>query len=147
MSTINQLNAVDSPGNGDLIALYVQQSGDVRKISVYNLAQYVLGLLTASDKVKQYSAPTTTGFSVTISDKNTWLILTPTGTLAAGTIVLPDASLLNDGSELLCNSTQTVTTLTINANGSSAVGMPTTIAAGGFFRLKFDKATSTWYRV
>ena len=147
MSTINQLNAVDSPQDGDLMALYVQQSGDARKISSYNFAQYVLGLLTASDKVKQYLAPSATGFSVTISQGNTWFILTPTGTLAAGTIVLPDVSLCSDGSELLCNSTQAVTSLTITGTSASVVGAPTTIAANGFFRLKLDKATSTWYRV
>ena len=39
-------------------------------------------------------------------------------------------------------------TLTINGNGATAVtGAPTALAANAFFRLRFDRATSSWYRV
>jgi hypothetical protein len=52
-----------------------------------------------------------------------------------------------DKQEILVNTTQAITALTINANGATIVGAPTTLAAGGFFRLRFDGVLDTWYRV
>jgi hypothetical protein len=40
-----------------------------------------------------------------------------------------------------------VTTLTIAGNGSTLNGAPTTIAANGFFNLRFDGVFKAWYRV
>ena len=101
----------------------------------------------------QYSAPSSTGFNVTITDggdddTNVHLILTPTGTLAAGTITLPPVAGCVDKQQVLVNSTQEVTTLTVAGNGATAVtGEPSTLAANDFFRMKLDKPTLTWYRV
>lgn len=97
----------------------------------------------------QYSAPSATGFSVQITDGsgNIHLILTPAAGYAAGTIVLPAVANCIDGQDILVNCTQAVTTLTINGNGSTVTGAPTTLAANAFFRLRFDDVTNTWYRV
>jgi hypothetical protein len=101
----------------------------------------------------QYSSPSATAFSVTITDgssdnTNVHLILTPTGAFAAGTITLPPAAECVDGQEVLVNCTQAVTTLTVAANGATAVtGEPSGLSANDFFRLKYDKPTLTWYRV
>lgn len=97
----------------------------------------------------QYAAPAATGFSVQItdSDADTHLILTQTGAFAAGTIVLPALANCVDGQQVLVNCTQAVTTLTINGNGGTVVGGPTTLAANGFFTLKFDEPTGNWYRI
>jgi len=73
--------------------------------------------------------------------------LTPSGTLAAGTLVLPAVSNCIENQEILVASSQTVTTLTVNVNGASIVCAPTTIVSGGFFRLKFEPVLKTWYRV
>jgi len=91
-----------------------------------------------------------TGFTVAITDDSdsTHLILTPVAGYAAGTITLPALGKLVDKQEVLVNCTQAVTTLTIGANGATAVtGAPTTLAANDFFKLKYDAQTSTWYRV
>ncbi len=147
MSTINQLNAVDSPESGDLLALYIQQSGDARKLSFGNLLAWIQSNVDfPAALTKQYSIPST-GFNVSVTDGNYWLILSPAGTLATGTITLPSVINLDDGDEILVNSTQTITSLTINDLDASSVGMPTTIGAGGSFRLKFDSITQTWYKV
>jgi len=68
-------------------------------------------------------------------------------TIATLTITLPLASTCVGGQELLVNSTQAITTLTIGANGGAVVGAPSTLAANGFFRLRFEPVLKTWYRV
>lgn len=100
----------------------------------------------------QYYAPTATGFSVTIAPTtagdNVHLILTPAAGYAAGTIVLPAVADVVDKQDVLVNCTQAVTTLTISANGATAVtGAPSTLAANAFFRMKYDAVLQTWYRV
>lgn len=150
MPTINQLNAIDQPNASDLIPVYSQQNGDSRKISFYNLAQWIASQSTAPGAmVTQYAAPSSSGFSVSITDNggSIWLVLTPTAGFAAGTIVMPSKYNTVDGQELLVNCTQAVTTLTINGNNATVTGAPTTLAANGFFRLRYDAVLSTWYRI
>ena len=43
--------------------------------------------------------------------------------------------------------TQAVTTLTVSGNGSTVNGAPTTLAANGFFRLRYDGVFKAFYRV
>ncbi len=150
MSTINQLSAVDSLSLNDLIAVYSSTNGDARKASLSVLATLLSDLLTVTDgKITQYAAPSATAFTATITDSSAsvWLVLTPTAGFAAGTIKLPSLANANDKQEVLVNCTQAVTTLTIDANGSTVTGAPTTLAANAFFRLRFDAVLSTWYRI
>lgn len=157
MPQINQLSAVDQLQAGDNFPLYDQSNGDARKVALSVMLQYMQDNLVFPNSaaafqvyVTQYSAPSSTGFSINVANpgKNTHLILTPTAGFAAGTIVLPLASSCVDKQELLVNCTQQVTVLTINANGATAVtGEPTSLDADDFFRLKYDLPTSTWYRV
>lgn len=150
MPTINQLNAVSQLSVSDLIAIYSSSNGDARKASLSVLADFIKTLVTASDdKITQYSAPSATGFSVQINNdsESVWLVLTPTGGFAAGTLVLPALGNCIDRQEILVNCTQSVTTLTVSGNGSTVTGAPTTLGANGFFRLRFDAVTKTWYRV
>lgn len=150
MPTINQLNAVDSLSVADLIVIYSSSNGDARKASISTLAEYVRSTITvADDKVTQYAAPSASGFTVQVNDSsnNVWLVLTPTGAFAAGTIKLPSLANVIDRQEILVNCTQAITALTINGNGATVTGAPTTLAADAFFRLRFEAVTDTWYRV
>jgi hypothetical protein len=150
MTTINQLSAVDAVVSSDQVPIYSSTNGDARKASMNVLKEYILANATANDdKVTQYAAPAATGFTVTVldSDSSVWLILTPLAGYAAGTIVLPAVANCVDRQELLVNCTQSVATLTINANGATVVGAPTTLAANAFFRLRFDDVLNVWYRV
>lgn len=149
-ATINQLNGISSPSGSDLLPLYSQQNGDARKISLTNLAIWLSGQTNTMDSLQtQYAAPSATGFSVSIKDSSAsiWLILTPTGTFAAGTLVLPSVSNVVDRQELLVNCTQAITALTISPNGATVTGAPTALTANQYFRLRFDAVTKTWYRV
>ena len=153
---MSNLTQTDSIASGDLVVLYKTSSGDYRGLPTSDLLTYLNANLAATgfaDYVTQYSAPSATGFSVTITDGdeddgNVHLILTPVAGYAAGAIVLPAVADCVDKQEVLVNCTQSVTTLTVSANGATAVtGAPTGLAANDFFRLKYDAPTSTWYRV
>lgn len=150
MSTINQLNATGNPSGSDLLAIYSQQNGDSRKLSLSDFLVWLESqqIATQDNKITQYAAPLT-GATTLITDNqhSVWLVLTPAGALAALTLKLPLVDNVLDRTELLVNSTQTITTLTLDANGGSIVGGPSTISANGFFRLRFDAVLKTWYRV
>jgi hypothetical protein len=75
------------------------------------------------------------------------LILLPTGAFAAGTLVLPLLANCVDKQEVLVNCTQAVSSLTINGNGATVTGAPTSLSTNGFFRLRFDGLAKVWYRV
>jgi hypothetical protein len=152
MTAINNLTALDTLSTGDLIPVWSGGNGDTRRISLATLAAYLQTLLQAAgDYITQYAAPSATGFNVAVSPPtagaNTFLLLTPAAGYAAGTITLPAQASCVDGQELLCTCTQSVTTLTIAGNGSTLNGAPTTIAANGFFNLRFDGVFKAWYRV
>lgn len=149
---INQLSAVSTVSDGDLLPLFVTSSGDARKMALSVLKAYMQSALTAGGGfMTQYSAPAATGFSTTIapvaSGGNVFLLLTPVAGYAAGTIVLPPQANCIDGQEVLVSCTQAVTTLTVSGNGSTVNGAPTTLAANAFFKLRYDGVFKAWYRV
>lgn len=144
------LSSVSEVTDGDQFPIFATNMGDARKVAASVLKEYVLEDSDAlEDKVTQYAAPSATGFSVQITDgpQSVWLILTPTGTFAAGTIVLPLSTNVVDKQEVLVNCTQIVTALTVTGNGATVTGAPTTLAANAFFRLRYDAVLTTWYRV
>jgi hypothetical protein len=149
MSNVNQLNAADTINQSDLFLIWQQQNGDSRKVSAYTLAQYILSQLVAGQVTRQYSAPSATGFSITVTDNqsNVWLTITPVAGYAAGTLVLPALANSIDQQEITVNCTQAVTTLTISGNGSTVTGAPTTLAANAYFKLKYDAIMHVWYRI
>lgn len=152
MTTIYDLSPVDTVSSADQIPVLVSQSGDVRKMSIALLLAYVQeGLSTSGYLQTIYSAPNATGFNVGLvpitAGGSMYLLLTPLAGYAAGTITLPSAANIADGQELLCNSTQAVTALTVAGNGALVVGAPTALTANGFFRLRYNGVLNTWYRV
>ncbi len=152
MAEINQLSAVDSVVGSDSVPLYSSSNGDARKAAISIILAYMQSNLDFSPSdlfTTQYSAPSATGFSVQVTDgdDSIHLVLTPGATYATGTIVLPTSTKCIDKQEILINCTQIVTTLTIDGNGSTVTGEPSAFTANGYFKLKFDSLTTTWYRV
>jgi hypothetical protein len=149
MSKLSQVDTVDT---GDWFVLWKTDQGDYRGISLTDLVTVLTTLIPTGrpEALSQYAAPSATGFSVSITpgDDDVHLMLTPVAGYAAGTIVLPPVAGLRDKQEVTVNCTQAVTSLTIGSGGATAVtGAPTTLAANAFFKLCYDKATSTWYRI
>lgn len=156
MSTIDQLNAINTLSASDLLLAYSSSNGDTRKISAYNAAVSMAAMIVASGGfVTQYAAPLTgstvivNGLATSVQSNNVWLILTPAGTLATLTIQLPPAVSCVDKQELLFVTTQTLTAITWVCLGGNVVSPPSTLTppTTGWVRLKFDAVTLTWYRV
>lgn len=148
MPSINRLSTVSTLSTSDLVALYSVSLGNDAGATLGTLLAWLQSQLTATGGfITQYAAPSATGFSVTIAPAaaggNVRLLLTPAAGYAAGTLVMPSPV---DGQEVLVSSTQAVTTLTVTAS-ATLNGAPTTLAANGFFRMRYDGVLSGWYRI
>lgn len=94
-----------------------------------------------------------TGATLQIRDdtENVFLVVTPTGTLANLDFKFPiatgSAPKATDKQEVVVTTTQILTAVTHDGNGATVQGGPTTLAANGFFRMKYDKVNNTWYRI
>ena len=147
MSTIQNQNQVPSVNQSDLIPVYSNTSGITAQMSVSQLTAYILWLIGGSNGLStQYASPNATGFTVNLqSVPNGWLVLTPLAGYAAGTLVLPAMPVNQQQVTVSC--TQAVTTLTVNGNGKTVNGAPTTLAANATFSLRFDGVNQSWYRI
>jgi hypothetical protein len=144
---IQNLDNVDSISPSTLFA--VNQNGLDYNCTAAVVADFIEQNVTVNDgKVIQYSSPISAS-TVAISGTNNsvWLVLTPISTLATLTIQLPQVSGCVANQEVLVNTTQTITSLTVNLNGAVGGGVPTTLAANGFFTLRFEPVIQKWYRV
>lgn len=142
------LSPVDSVSASDMLPISVD--GVTRRTSMALVKEFCAeGLTTSDDKTTQYSAPSASPFSVSVkdSDGSIFLVITPTVPMANGTIKLPERAKCFDRQQILVVTTQAITTLTIDANGSSLVGEPATLAAEASFLLRFDAVLSTWFTV
>lgn len=146
---IQRLNQ-GTPTTASQIPFADTQNGVDRRASLADIAAVLQDSLTpGAGFITQYASPGATGFSVTVSPPTAgasmFLLLSPGGAYAAGTVVLPSGV---DGQEVLVHCRQAVTTLTVTpASGASASGAPTTLAAGGYFRLRYDGVNALWCRV
>ncbi|MGH7782241.1 MAG: hypothetical protein ACREO5_00125, partial [Candidatus Binatia bacterium] len=87
-----------------------------------------------------------TGFSITIPDNSSSLILNPAGVLATGTIVMPANPI--DGQRVELSTTQTVTALTLNANaGQTISGNVTTLTAAAPASYRYVLSLTKWIHV
>ena len=138
MASATDYTLQTSLATGDAFLITSATNDDTRRVP----KDAVLSALgaTASGQVTQYASPLT-GTTVTISAANTWLILTPAGTIAALTVALPTAT---DQQEVLITSSAIVTALTLTGTVS---GGPTTLSAGGFARFRYDGVLNTWRRI
>lgn len=150
MATLNQLSTATSLTSSDQIIFYSTVNGSGRKASLNTLLEYIEANFASPEFATQYASPNVNGFVVTVASttSSTWLLLTPTGAFATGTIVLPAAASIADGTELLVYSSQDVAALTVSLNGATAVnGAPGFISANASFTLRFDKLSNSWWAV
>lgn len=120
----------------------------VGSLTAPSQALTVTGNANASGVVTQgYSRVVpTTGFSQTVANNVSALVLKPAGTLASGTITMPASPL--DGQELVIASSQTITALTLAGNtGQTVNGAATTLSANTSIQYKWVATDSTWYRL
>jgi hypothetical protein len=139
-----------SPITGaELIPTYSQYGSTPLWTTITALMAYFRTTFTSPEFVTTITTPGD-GFSLSLplNSNKQWALLIPTGTLATGTIVLPSATYLIDGQEILITSTLAVTSLTINGNGATAVyGAPTSFSAGDSVKLRYNLLTTSWYKI
>ncbi len=150
MPQITQLPLLSSVSSGDQLPVYSPNNGDARRLPISALLEYFQKTFAAPTVSTSISTPAT-GFNITVPtpvSEQQWMLLQPAGTLAAGTITLPLNTGVPDGTEVLVTSTQIITSLTVAVNGAAAAnGAPTTLAANGFFRLRYVLSQNSWYRI
>lgn len=127
---------------GDLVAGWSQELGGDCAFPTSVLMAYINGALSQGRLTVQYASPNATAFSVTVGQSDTHLLLTPAGAYADGAVVLPVGV---DREVVTVTSTQAVTALSVT--GGTIYGAPTTLAANGFFTLKYDGVIGAWYRI
>jgi hypothetical protein len=94
---------------------------------------------------QEYSQPAT-GFNSTIANTTGTFIIDPSGTLATGTITMPETPV--SGQKVTIVSTGIVTTLTHSGNtGQTLISPLTTIAANGYATWEYKSSNTTWYRI
>lgn len=146
--TINQLSAVTSLSTGDNIVIQSAANNDARKASLSVLLAFIEAQFASPDFTVTISSPIA-GFNQQLATSTTsiWLILTPAGTLATGTVTLPPVADLFDGQEVLVTSSQVITALTVAGNGATVNGAPAQLSTDGFFALRYNKLLLSWFCV
>jgi hypothetical protein len=148
MPTINQLASLNQLSGSDQIPVYSASNGDARKASISTLLTYIEQAWMSPAFERVTASPTLSGFTLTLPTgaNSLFVLLTPTGTMATGTIVLPPAASAADGQEIVLFTSQEVTALTFTLNGATAVGgAPTGIQAGASLTLRYDVLSVAWY--
>jgi len=146
----NRLTRTDTVNSGDLVVLYKSNQGDYRGISASDFLTYVLSNLGQANFTTQNVVVSSSGQNVNVTDNgsNIWAIIRPAAAYATMTITLPTLATSVDGQEVLVFCTRQITTLTVNGNGAvDILGEPSSLAADDYFKLRFDSASSSWYRI
>lgn len=148
MPTIDRLSTIDNVTGSDQVPLYDASNGQARKASMSQVLAYFQSTFASPEFDVIISSPIA-GFNqqLAASTKSIWLILTPAGTLATGTVTLPPVADCFDGQEVLVTSTQQITALTVAGNGATVNGAPSSIGANGAFRLRYNTLLTTWYMI
>lgn len=147
-----RLNITDKINDCDSVVIWSANNQDFRGVSVDLLAEKIKeGFPQHADYPRmhiQHFNPTT-NFTLDIenSEVGTYLILNPTSGLSTGSIKLPERYSVQDAQEVAVACSQQIATLSVDGNGALVIGAPNALAASGFFKLKYDKLSNTWYRV
>lgn len=148
MPTIDQLSQAGGIADADELALYSKENGSTRKVTAAQVADFVLEAIEGTPDETLYSlnAGTVTALPATPGG-SVWAQITLPATAPTLTIILPGIDDRAHGQEVLVTVTQPVTALTVNGTGAATAGAPSALTANGFFRLRFDSVSATWYRV
>lgn len=135
--------------SGSLFAVYINEQGDARKLSLGELISYFQSTVTSPTFEETLVLPNGDFIQALPQDGvNRWLIIRPTGPVSAGQVILPAPSVAVDGQEILINTTLQISTFTIDGNGATAVyRAPSVLAAEGSVKLRYNAQSTSWYAV
>lgn len=152
MPTIDALARSDVLYDTDEIPLFSPTQRDTRKATLPQLAAYIQTLNEGEPDTTVYSLAAT-GNAVTVvalpaaPGAGVWVQLTLNSPASTATIILPGIDDRALDQEVLFTSTQAISSVIVNGNGGIVLGAPTTLYANGFFRLRYDNISNTWYRI
>lgn len=147
-----RLNITDKIGDCDSVVIWSANNQDFRGVPVELLVEKIKEDLPQHVEYPrmhiQHFNPTI-NFTLDIenSEVGTYLILNPVSGLSTGSIKLPERYSVQDAQEVAVACSQQIATLSVDGNGALVIGAPNALAASGFFKLKYDKLSNTWYRV
>jgi hypothetical protein len=131
--------------HGTYFSVYVTIPGGTTLVESLRIVGNQIEFKAAQADQSKVDVSPSTGFSQTIANNCTTLLLKPSGTLASGTVVMPAAPV--DGQIARVLSSQTITSLTVSpSSGQTVLGAPSTTGPSAPFSMIYDLASTTWYR-
>ncbi len=146
-----RLNITDKINDCDSVVIWSANNQDFRGVPIDLLIEKIQEGIKKVDyppiNIQHFNPNADFTLNVENHEVGTYLILNPTSGLSTGSIKLPERYSVQDAQEVAVACSQQITSFSIDGNGALVVGAPNTMAASGFFKLKYDKLSNTWYRV
>lgn len=144
-----RLSNTDRVGPCDSVVIWSGDNGDFRGVPIDVLKEAIKpeqGNQT-SLLVQHFNPNANFTLNIDNHEVGTYLILNPSTSITTGSIKLPERYDVTDGQVLLVACAQQVNNFSADGNNALVIGAPNALAANGFFKLKYDKLSNTWYRV
>ena len=146
-----RLNITDKIGDCDSVVIWSVNNQDYRGAPVELLVEKIQESIKKVDyppiNIQHFNPNTDFTLDIENHEVGTYLILNPSVSIATGSIKLPERYTVTDGQVLLVACAQQVNNFSVDGNNALVIGAPNALAANGFFKLKYDKLSNTWYRV
>ncbi|PJI34334.1 hypothetical protein [Acinetobacter pseudolwoffii] len=144
-----RLNITDRIGPNDSVVLWSANNQDFRGVPIELLIERIQENKLDQPPINIQHFNPNADFTLDIENHEvgTYLILNPSASITTGSIKLPERYDVTDGQVLLVACAQQVDNFSVDGNNALVIGAPNALAANGFFKLKYDKLSNTWYRV
>lgn len=143
-------NQTDTLIEGDQIVIFRGNCTDYRSTPINRLIEVILSEIPTPEykqpSIQRFNPNGNFTIEIDNNDAGTYLVMNPSIEIQNGTIKLPSIFNVKDGQEILVTSSQQITNLSFDGNGSALVGEPNAMGATAFFKLKYDALSHTWYR-
>lgn len=146
-----RLNITDKIGDCDSVVIWSANNQDYRGAPVDLLIDKIQESIKKVDyppiNIQRFNPNANFTLDIENHEVGTYLILNPSVSITTGSIKMPERYTVTDGQVLLVACAQQVNNFSVDGNNALVIGAPNALAANGFFKLKYDKLSNTWYRV
>ncbi|HCQ9667037.1 TPA: hypothetical protein ACHKET_000907 [Acinetobacter baumannii] len=146
-----RLSITDRIGPNDSVVLWSANNQDYRGAPVDVLIEKIQESIKKVDyppiHIQHFNPNANFTLNIENHEVGTYLILNPSVSITTGSIKMPERYDVADGQVLLVACAQQVDNFSVDGNNALVIGAPNALAANGFFKLKYDKLSNTWYRV
>lgn len=146
-----RLSNTDRIGPCDSVVIWSGDNGDFRGVPIDLLIEKIQESIKKVDyppiHIQHFNPSANFTLDIENHEFGTYLILNPSTSITTGSIKLPERYEVTDGQVLLVACAQQVDNFSVDGNNALVIGAPNALAANGFFKLKYDKLSNTWYRV